>query len=827
MKRSALAIWFLLAVVAASLVLLADPFGWLAGEPATAAPGPAVAGPSDPDPAPPVELEPVLSGPAEEAVPGPERRAIDPLLEERRVAFRVLDPLDRPVADAQILLLRGEALLFDADTDEKGEVALAADGEPARLFLAVVHRPVEEREVLLEPGLQEIRLEEGARLAGRFAREDGLPTGKLRFSIHSDQPFSSIAAPPAAVEDALRVQALKRDYAVEETDEAGRFAVAGLQPGWSGRLWPRGGWKVVSSSHGDEMPKARGVRLHEPVSDLLLLVAPQPALHGRLVLSDDGSPLAGAKVSVLIRSPDSESAFGSTTHTDEDGHFLIQPTPERISSLDLHLGLAFRESPSILALHGAAIPADGDLGDVIVDEVRDVPFRLQDLVGQPIAGGTATALGVSSGSTDREGLGELRWLPRSVDSMHVEASGFVPAGVEIPPVVAAPLLVILEPANELIVKLRLPEGADPTQFKVALVGEERITAVAFDDRSRQRAHATRWDYITPVVFMRAAPDTFLVAKPDEHTGVVRFHALRSGAEIRLEVHGITGDMIYHSEVLAPLAPAERREIEVRLDEGMIAFRGRVLDQDGDPLSMASLQLSNQILGWTGDDGSFLCFLSEPETGTLLVQHNSCATRYLHGYAVPTDGRPVEFRLSPARRVTVEVVDGNGDPVPQAEVWLEHGGFVTNTHRIEGHRHVAGSVPEASFVFRVDLAGREYRQEHDPTVPELRFVVPVHGRLTAFVSGATTATRDGRFTLQLSPPEGEPAQPLFEGRGSAPNLRIEVPAVHPGTYAVVLRYAPGDEERAAGRVEEASSPVSVTIEPGEEAEIHLSLPGGIP
>ena len=822
MKRAAP--WLLVSsvVLAVATLFLCDPFDWFATAPADSPLAhPEARGPVAPE-RPEAPLATTGGDSAERVAAVVERREFDPLVASGLASLRVLGPADVPVAEAQVLVVRSDELLSDQRTDEKGEVELPADGLAARVFLALPHRPLEECEVVLDPGRHDLPLAAGLPLTLRFVREDGTSPGALRIGIDSDRSPTSVTDVPAVVEDVLVAGTLGREYMLLDTAADGTLALSGLPPFWGARLVLRGGWKVVSTSHGDIEPNAWGIRLAEPTTGVVVRVAPLPVLRGRLVLRDDGTPLTLTRLSAMLRSPDVEEPTFTSALTDEDGRFELQYRGSRIGSVDLRLGGRFHEGPSILVREGAGLPADGELGDIAVDGVRHVPFLLRDVEGSPIARGVAVAAGTQSNPTGEDGRGELRWLARPVDRMVVEATGFVPAARDIPAVIVDPLVVTMELANELVVNLMLPKGADPTQFKVVLRGEERITAAPVADSVDQHRHVSEWTY--PLVeFMGRPEDTYLCARPDATESRVTFFALRPGVEIELRVHGITGDMVYHSQPLAPLAAGEHREMDVSLEDGMIVFRGHVRDQDGRALSRAHLQLGNQILGWTDGEGSFECFLAGPETGTLLIQHQACATQYLSDYTVPTDGAPVEFRLAPARRVEIEVVDVNGTPVPQGEVWLEHGGFITNTHRIEGNRHVARSVPETPFVLMVRLAGREYRQEHEPEVPEARFVVPVHGRVTARIDAASTTGRAGRFLLVLVPSAEDGGGSLVESRVSAPDLRIEFGAVLPGTYGATLHYIPTADEMAAGREESESEGGSLVVEPGKDTELRLALP----
>ena len=549
--------------------------------------------------------------------------------------------------------------------------------------------------------------------------------------------------------------------------------------------------------------------------------------NGRLILRDDGEPLGGASLSARMRSPDADSPDFTLAETDEEGRFELTREHKRVSAFDLHLGGRFHEGSSILRLDGADLPPDGDLGEVVVSEVRNVPFVLRNPQDEPIAGGTADAAGTRSAPTGNDGRSTLPWLPRSVDWMRVEADGFVPAEVALPEIVAEALVVVLEPSNLLAVDLVAPLGGDPAQFKVVLRREEGVTEPPIEDAMEQRAHVGTWAY-PPYDLMQVSPASYLAASP-EPDGVATFRSLRSGVEIELEVRGITGEAVFHRRTLAPFDPTETRRIEVTFGDEVRVFRGRVLDSEENPLEFASLQLGNRILGRTNKEGAFLCFLLDEEPQTLLIQHEACSILFLHDYVAPADGRPVEFRLSPAHNVTIEVVDESGRPVPQAEVWIQQEGFTTNTHRIDGSRHVATSLTDNPFEIVTRLAGRVYTQEHSSVVPEARVVVPVHGAVVAVVSDATSAGREGRFLLALEPAEGDPALLLTESRASSPNrsagLRIEIPAVHPGVYQASLHYTPSDVERAAGRAEETSDPIPVTVEAGEETEIQLDLTGG--
>ena len=822
MKLSTGVLWLALALVLVAALLALDPLVWFHG---------------------PTGLEPVedatqdapdaIEAPgSEEARPSPaaesQREAAIPLAAPATTTLRLLDAADEPVEDAQLILLRGQELLADERTDAAGEMGVAADGKPALLVVAIPDRPLEWHDLVLGPGRQEIRLAAGASLSGRFVGEDGASPGRLRISLWSDHPWAGPAGGGELpdLDEAVRAGTLRKPYAVFETDESGAFSLTGLPESWSGRIRVGGGWKVLSTTHGELSPGSSGVSFTWPCADIVVSVRPRRTLQGRLLFANDGSPLSHVQLSTSIRSPDTSSPDFPTATTDQDGRFEVTSRQERIDEFELRLGSRFHEAVPLLELGAAELPASGDLGDFIVDQVRHVPFLLQDTAGLPIEGGMARAAGIISKATGQDGRGELRWLSATVNRLVAEAPGFVPAEQTIPAVVAQPLIVTMEMASELVVRLRLPEGGDPSQFRVLLFADEPITAGPVATMSDQRRHVRSWGR-PPVPFLAAQKpmDSYLAARPEEATGISTFLALRPGVELSLEVHGLTGETIYYSQSVAPIGIAERREIEISLESELIVFRGRVLDQKGHPLARAVVQLGGQILGFAIESGEFECFLAEPQTGTLLVQHQSCTTLLLHDYVVPIDGKPVEFRLKPAHPLTIEVVDESGAPLPQAEVFYLHDEFIANTHRLEANRFRIAAMPDGPFDIRVTLAGHTFLHRHYPPTTEARVVLPVPGRVVGLVDATTTAGRTGQFSLFLLPLGDDSATPVVQVRDSAPDLRIDLPVVFPGRYRVALQYEPSEEESAAGRKSESFDASTIDVTAGKETVLRLGLPAG--
>ncbi len=819
MRRSIVALLLAFAGLAVAIVWLVDPLGWRAqalNEEATAQRAEAKVALEEPRP----QLQRAAQQDSGGESSAPDRQVIQAAPSETRAVFQLANAAGEAQRNARIVVVRGSEVLFDGTTDEAGRVALDADGEEAVLAARCRMRRMQLWNVRLESGLRELVLDEGSRVAGRIESETGSAVQGVFLQLQCDRPLLPKEPVPEAVWTALGIKPSQSVYLATQTDERGQFEFSGLPPTWSGSMWIAG-WRMRSASRGEVLPLASGLKLDAPAEDLVIVLAARAELRGRLLAASDGSPLAGASLCAELRGADEQEPQMKNTLTDGEGRFHLASRGAVISAFELRLGNLFEESLPILALEGTAVPLDGELGDLFVEGVRDVRFLLHDSAGTPIRGGLARAAGIQSEPTDGEGRSVLRCVPASAKQLWAEAQGFVPREIALGPAVADPLLIQLEPASLLEVRLIPPEGGSLAQFKVVLRREEGVIAGPARNKAQQAAYVDTPSLPTADLW-RAPVSSFLVALAKEPLGVATFRALAIGVPLELEVRGLTGPEVFWRQTLEPFRAGETRRIEIALGEGLVAFRGHVLDAAGAPLERATVQIDGAILGWTDENGAFSYFLVDAGPGTLVLQHEACSTLFLHDYVVPAGGQEVEFRLQPARGVTIEVVDENGDPVPEAEVWILQEGFVSNTFRIEGNRHSASSLTDNPFQIEVRLGGRKFVQVHAPDQPEARVVVPVHGSVLARVPDMTTRSRAGKMQLILQPAEGQGGEPLIASQASQPDLALGIAAVFPGSYQASLHYVPSDDELAAGRQEEQSVPVPITVQAKQRTEVQLAL-----
>lgn len=828
MRRNILFLSFLLLLAAGVAILLVDPGGWLGREAAPplvkAAPPPA-AGADTP-------LEPAME-PAVAAAEDPAARAeIAPIDGQDFCALVLVDEHGAALPELRLLLCREDRILLRAETDGHGRVEAAADSLPAVLFATAAGRPIQRLELVLLPGAQTLVLPEGGVVAGRITNTEEFAVDGTSLFLRSDHPLHRDGLLPAEVLDGLGWSDRFRSNALSvRLGPGGTFRFAGLPTGWTGELAPRGGLVLASASAGALHPSGTSLRLDRPVADLALALRAEPGLRGTLVHAGSRAPAAGVDVRLRYFQPNvaagSAGEQRTMAHTEGDGSFTLRLDRCGVADLErieLRLG-GDPAGPPLYRAEGSAIPAGGDLGEIEVAGLRDVPFLLLARDGTPVAGAIVKAGSTRSQPSGADGSGVVRDLPRAVGLLRVEADGFVPAEQTIPEPLLGPIEFRLAPANRLTIELRPPAGADPAGFRVCLEHPERLFEPEGEDRDDLFAHLANphW-WVT-----RVAPggDIVHAGEAPDRQGLVVFRALRPGVELKVVVESISGNVVFHEGVVAPLSAVESRRLLVELDPGLRAFRGRVLDAAGLPLVRAQLQIGNQILDWTDGTGSFEAFTTTAEPQTLLVSHETCATLFLPDYVIPGDGIPVEFQLQPALTIRIEVVDEDGAPVLGAEVYTRRHGFTTNAVEVAPGRFEASRLSPGQLEIMTRVMGRTLLQPHDPAIPTARVVVPFRdsGKVRVELAGTRSWSAASSYMLSLHPKDPDAADPqhLFSIRPELGSFEFAV--VPPGDYAAVLFAIPSPEEQAAGRQMEQIATAGVTVERGQESRVVLEVGAG--
>lgn len=231
--------------------------------------------------------------------------------------------------------------------------------------------------------------------------------------------------------------------------DGGTFRFEGLPPDWRGRL------KVSPDRFADG---GRILELEAPSSELNLALFSVPSFTGR-VSSRSGSPGAWVSGTAMVRGGDDSRgamAFTDTTpfQAREDGRFRI-PMPRANQGGWNSVEVVIRMPGAFAHLVAGPFPGGGevDLGDLILEPVRGIPFLVTDPHGRPVEGAMVSidglAWAVASDETGLEGLGELNDVPDRPLQIRAWALAYRDAVVTANP--GDLLEIVLEPLTMLVV----------------------------------------------------------------------------------------------------------------------------------------------------------------------------------------------------------------------------------------------------------------------------------------------------------------------------------------------------------------------------------------
>jgi hypothetical protein len=718
---------------------------------------------------------------------------------------------------ARVYLFRGENLLTQAKTDELGRVEFAADGQEATLIVRVPARPIHLQTVSLQPGLQSINLAAGHRLSGVARFATGKAAAGLKLTLRANHPYFDTTRMPKAAFDELGITSTYP--ALRTTTQAdGSFSYSGLEESWSGELGLPYGLNVQSTSAGQVTSVRSWIRFQAPAADVQIVLAQASYLYGKLVAETTLQPLDEVRVSSRSTPAGGSDLKFLVATTDHEGNFIIRLNPTEVGSFELHLGAKYEQGKALLKLDPGQVPADGNLGLIEVPSLRDLAFQLRDRQDHAIKDGIASAVGLSSKPTDALGNGVLRWLPAEVEQVRFLATGFIPADILLTEPISNPLTVYLDRGNQLEIEVRPPEGVPTSQFRVQLQSDTVLIAGPAADAMELMEYVQGW--ARPRWQTEKLPvGSVLFAQPDAE-GLVAFRSLRSDLAMELEIYGITGDTVYHSEPIAALGAEENRHVIVDLTNAGKLFRGQVTDQKGNPIVRATVQLGNQILAWTDGNGQFSCLVVETKPRTLILSARGYAILFLANYSVPQDGAATEFQLEPTLRVVIEVVDERGTPIPDADVNILQAEFATTTTSLGNGRFEASGLSSRLVKIRTVVAGRTYTQDLVPTQSTARVVIPLQGSLSLTLDPSPSAG-DGNYTVMLSGDDSGELIVLNKEIREADGWTVEFPFIHPGLYRVRMLYDPSEKELELGRTRhqvgytsqvqiEAGTPLAITL-----------------
>lgn len=718
---------------------------------------------------------------------------------------RARDADDRPVADAEVHLWRRDGTIEVARTDANGHGEFVPSPEAGGVLVrATGHYPALQALPSLQ-GEVAMRLGRGLRVAGRLL-EDGAPAAsgvQLRLTSISRQ------LTPQDTPEAIRELLSPETGVATTTDALGRFAFAGLPEDWAGALdLPRTHWLIPTN--GQFAQDDNRLWLPAPDEPLTIETTKLLVVRGRVEWSDGSGPIAGAFVLLSgIEFADGTKAPALGERTDVHGRFSLGLTPSEPMRRLAWRDPRQRSEPTsiqVMVSSGTTTNVTLEAGGGPLDLRNEFSirvarphlhsFRATDEEGRPVAGARALqGDGTLSDPTKEDGLGSSR----SPFGLWVAAPGKQVASRRFARIGQAPEPlhdIVLAPGNEILVRLRHPDGRPAPAHAISIHGD----ALKLDSDG---TNLRRWLGESPSAFLKHA---FLV---DRH-GEARLLSLPPAVPARLAVQDHFGREIAATDLTTP-ALGERRVVELLIADESRAIGGCVVDADGAPIALAAMTLLAGGEGPSTRTDGRGAFRFDP----MIVGAPLSLAVERRGYAgtertVPLDvaAEQLVITLQRANRTTLRVVDEAGFPVKDAKPTIEAG----NQRSFTWLQATPGEftwfdLPAGEVTFVCNIAGTRQELRHDTSKPVAELRVP-RTALVHCERPASLTPRDGvrrriaiavRLDAQAAPMDLE-----FDDETSGAPQRLL-----PGRYRFELAELWWDAEQQ--RTERARLGPSTTVE----------------
>jgi RNA polymerase sigma-70 factor (ECF subfamily) len=778
---------------------------------------------------PPVSLE----GAIEEELDS--RRAV-PGDVPRRIAFTLLQPDGSPASNARAAACQAGSLAWKGIANEVGEIVVDA-GEPgaATLLVLAAGAAPYTQDVVLEPGLQEIRLSLGGVVSGQLFVDGKLPTEAYPLQLRSDHPLIRVEDLGTTWEG-LEIDARSATSISGRTGPDGAFRFYGLPAGWKGELTlPRYLYPRDRSLSGS---MSNSILLRQAVEGLSIDLVRRIRLYGRIMATPNGKPVARARVDPFLQYPDevSRSTYQPMGMTDSDGRFelILLSASIRGGSLLISApdGLLARKVP----VEPQELEQDKDLGDlplVDADSTNTAKLLVVDSTGNPIAGAAAGTDHEAPASmrTGEDGRTVLRGVVPGDSVIEVHALGYEPTEVSVPPQLPEELVVTMRKGTVLELQLRTPSG-EGTFPRIVLGADEHPIV------GRRYARSFRAYYsVVATAYGAGRSDDAPAAihfVPDRNGHAV-LNAVKPGIPLRLAVVDVYGEVVLEGMAIAPLHAGEHREIVIDLPREPRTLSGRVVDESGAPIADASVSFSTPPSRKTPDDlsmgmsrstdhlGAFSFGVIFGPTIDLSIQKPGYVSFHDSHFEVPHDGSEVEFRLIEGHELKVILEDERGRRQEgRVSIKRGDGGWIFGSSIGDGAYLLRG-LPEEEVVVSAWVHGVQYTRVHSPGDSEMLITLPLLGEVSASIDLLVDPPLDARTMLLVLTPD--PGTGLFERAtflepqaGGWP-VTCTLRGVPPGNYSARVVRTPNPTHWKDGAVDvSATHPVQVRAEQTTHVQI---------
>lgn len=683
--------------------------------------------------------------------------AATPSPADRVCRVTLVDARSQPVADAAVhCWATGDEGAVWRVTDAAGRCAFPdAEGAGGLLVEAEGHA------LLVEPcaeraGQHRIVLPDGASVAGTLT-VDGQPGVGWLLRI---EPGERLVGVPAA----LRVDCALRGHQVR-CGRSGEFRLVGLEPDWHGAVQlPEALWLA------DGEPGRSSVELPGPEGALTLRATQLPTVAGRVVWRDTGEPVAWPTVEAVADFVDGDNSPLTGILSQRDGTFVAgfmtshrgrygnwRDPAHRPALREVRIVATAGEGAARAAvrLEAARLASHGEVR-IELDRPTVTCFLCIDAAGAPIAGARVAAKSLS-GPSDHNGCGTFYGTAAEVQlvgSPRHRIGPVMPRG-EAAGTAADPLVFELAPTNR--VTLRLVDGSGRAGSGAVLVRcEQRLLA-----GGRRFAKIDRQLHPLAIsgeiVSGRTQADG--AARDDQHrfqvavpAGGATLWSLEPGRAVTVAVaDAFDRDLARQTFVVPPFGEELAVELVVPADQP--AFRGRVVDEAGQPLAEVTATFELEVGDHTrmarivtADDGTFALARPGDLAGVRLsLQRDGFCEATFSDLA---QRMPLtDFVLPRGREVTIHVVDERGEALDEVPPVCRRGEQRLGRREwLAAGIHRVRDLPPGTVRVACRIGGDEFGVDHDTRVPEVTLRVPRPGKVRLTCAAAWPNGEDARDSL---------------------------------------------------------------------------------
>ena len=798
---------------------------------ASGAPGEVVAGAGVDRPAttdltaPAVDLAP----PSDAGNPTSERTAVPEKETLAGPSFLLLDQEARPVFEAQVVLCREGDVLASGETDDTGSFTATVEAEgSARLLVVASGWTPQIHDVPLTAERHEVRLWPGAIVSGLIVVEGHRPAEPIPLLLRSDRTLLDVEKELGITFEEGGIGRLPSIAMRTRTAADGSFSFQGLAEDWSGTIELPLDYRLQDQTLATSDLCPGHMRLERPEQGLRIEVVKRLLLTGRIIDFPKRipTPVPLASVQPEIEYSDSvpSQAYQGFELADDHGRFSIALRSTSIQGGTLWISSPDHGHQRGIDLEPRDLREDWDLGDLALfdrDDTQTMRMVVLDTEGNPIAeavAGTSMTSPISA-PTDDEGGTSLRGVVPGLTTIVVYRVGYEVTTALAPAELSEEIEIVMRRSALLEIRFLTPER-DTARGVIARLAADRHPLR--DERERPQSRNA---------YKQSGATSFLKGYTTDGTKVIRLRArgtdsvlindIEPGLPLRLRVEGFFGETLQERDI-APLQPEEHRQVDIVLDRVARTLRGRVLDEAGLPLPMASaaviLRSPDRSPGSTGMTGERV-----DEDGSFRIEDIYASHIHLHisaeGYVpieesefeVPQDEEPVEFRLSPSRTVTVIVEDEVGARLPAlVSAALPTGATVWGSDAVgESGAYILRGLPEEQVTIGARVHMVWHTEKHDPLIPRLTITVPVLGEVEVTVHRFGNIEFDKNCGLWILPTDGSELTARYVTLRPEFSNPVRIPGVLPGHYVAVVRRNLGDYSKDAP-FEELSARIPIVV-----------------